>query len=130
MSEPTITKTDIKSKSAGFLQWDLFVVTTTPTGGLGPVMANLPDHLKFQVGIEQNGTMVAAGPLWADDEETWNGEGCIIIRAPSLAKAREIMDSDPMHASGARSYAIRPWMVNEGSMSMRVTFSDQRTSVS
>ena len=39
----------------------------------------------------------------------------VIIRAGSLAEAKEIAASDPMHASGARSYTVRPWLVNEQS---------------
>ncbi|MEM8796384.1 MAG: YciI family protein [Pseudomonadota bacterium] len=124
MSEPRITKHDIMAKTQQMLQKQLYVVHTTPTNGLGPVMENIAEHLEFQVKIEQEGIMFAAGPLWADDEETWNGEGMVIIRAENLVEARKIAESDPMHQSGARDFAVRPWMVNEGGFSVRVTFSD------
>ena len=124
MSEPKITKRDILEKTPQMLQKQLYVIQTTPTDGLGPVMENIGPHLEFQVKIEQDGVMFAAGPLWADDEETWEGEGMVVIRADSLAHAREIAESDPMHASGARSFTVRPWLVNEGGFSLRVTFSD------
>ena len=68
--------------------------------------------------------MFAAGPLWADDEETWNGEGRVVIRAANLAEARKIAESDPMHARDTRSFTVRPWLVNEGGFTLRVTFSD------
>ncbi|MEM8837510.1 MAG: YciI family protein [Pseudomonadota bacterium] len=124
MSEPRITKHDIMAKTQKMLQKQLYVVHTTPTNGLGPVMENIAEHLDFQVKIEQDGIMFAAGPLWADDEETWNGEGMVIIRAENLVEARKIAESDPMHQSGARDFTVRPWMVNEGGFSVRVTFSD------
>ena len=124
MSDPVIKKHDILEKTQQMLQKQLYVITTTPTNGLGPVMENLPQHLDFQIKIEQEGIMFAAGPFWADDEETWNGEGMVIIRADSLAHARQIAQSDPMHASGARSFTVRPWLINEGGFSLRVTFSD------
>ena len=124
MSEPKITKHDILEKTPQMLQKQLYVIHTKPTNGLGPVMENIGPHLEFQVKIEQDGVMFAAGPFWADDEETWEGEGMVIIRADSLAHAREIAGSDPMHASGARSFTVRPWLVNEGGFSLRVTFSD------
>lgn len=124
MSEPKITKHDIMEKTSQMLQKHLYVVHTKPTGGLGPVMENLKEHLDFQIQIEQEGIMFAAGPLWADNEEDWEGEGMVLIRANSLAHAREIAESDPMHASGARSFTVRPWMINEGGFSVRVTFSD------
>ena len=124
MSGPKITKRDILEKTQQMLQKQLYVIHTTPTSGLGPVMDNIGPHLDFQVKIEQEGIMFAAGPFWADDEETWEGEGMVIIRANSLADARKIAESDPMHASGARSFTVRPWLVNEGGFILRVTFSD------
>ena len=38
--------------------------------------------------------------------------------------ARAIAEADPMHARGARRYRIRPWLLNEGSLTLRVTYSD------
>lgn len=122
MSIPT--KADIINATKGMLNKDLYVVTTTPTGGMDQVMANLEEHLKFQVKLEQDGIMFGAGPLWADDEHTWNGEGMVIIRAESLAHARQIAESDPMHAAGARSFTVRPWLLNEGSLTVKISYSD------
>ena len=31
--------------------------------------------------------------------------------------------TDPMHQSGARSFTVRPWLVNEGQLSLRIEFS-------
>ena len=124
MSEPQITAQDVLNASAGCLQKQMYVYFTKPANGLGPVMENLEEHLKFQVEIEQKGIMFGAGPFWTDDEQRWEGEGMIIIRAESLAEARKIAESDPMHASGARTFTIRPWLMNEGMVTMRVTYSD------
>lgn len=122
MSVPT--KTDVLAATRGMLNKDLYVIMTTPTGGMDAVMANLEDHLKFQVKLERDGIMFGAGPLWADDEHTWNGEGMVIIRAGSLAEARRIAEADPMHAAGARSFTVRPWLLNEGTVTVRITYSD------
>lgn len=130
MSGPTVTKDDILKASAGMLQKQLYVVFTTPTNGLGPVMENIEEHLKFQVDLEQRGIMLGAGPFWADDEHTWNGEGMVIIRADSLDHARQIADTDPMHSSGARSFTVRPWLLNEGRITVEVNFSTGRHAVS
>ena len=124
MSEPQISVQDVLNASAGCLQKQMYVYFTTPANGLGPVMENLEDHLKFQVELEQKGVMFGAGPFWTDDEQRWEGEGMIIIRAESLAEARKIAASDPMHASGARTFTIRPWLMNEGAVTMKVTYSD------
>ena len=124
MSEPQISAQDVLYASAGCLQKQMYVYFTKPANGLGPVMENLEEHLKFQVEIEQKGIMFGAGPFWTEDEQRWEGEGMIIIRAESLAEARKIAESDPMHASGARTFTIRPWLMNEGMVTMKVTYSD------
>ena len=124
MSEPQISAQDVLNASAGCLQKQMYVYFTKPANGLGPVMENLEDHLKFQVELEQKGIMFGAGPFWTDDEQRWEGEGMIIIRADSIAEARKIAESDPMHASGARTFTIRPWLLNVGMVTMRVTYSD------
>lgn len=124
MSEPQISAQDVLNASAGCLQKQMYVYFTKPANGLGPVMENLEDHLKFQVELEQKGIMFGAGPFWTDDEERWEGEGMIIIRAGSIAEARKIAESDPMHASGARTFTLRPWLLNEGMVTMKITYSD------
>ena len=129
MTGPIITKDDILEASKGMLQMQMFVVFTTPTNGMGPVMENIEEHLQFQVNLEQRGIMFGAGPFWADDEHTWNGEGMVIIRADSLEYAKEIAATDPMHSSGARSFTVRPWLLNEGSITVAVDFSTGRHAV-
>lgn len=116
---------DVREASSGMLQKQLFAIFTTPTNGLGPVLAQMEDHLKFQMSLEKQGIMFAAGPLWTDDERLWEGEGMVIVRAASAQAATAIAEQDPMHRSGARTFRVRPWMVNEGSITVRVDFSSQ-----
>jgi uncharacterized protein YciI len=106
------------------LRKELYVIFTTPTNGLGPVMENLEKHLEFQIQLEKNGIMFGAGPFFADNESDWNGEGMVIIRAQSLKEAHEIASKDPMHMSGARTFKIRPWLLNEGTITIQLSYSD------
>jgi hypothetical protein len=129
MAEPVIKAADILQASKGMLQKQLYAVFTRPTNGLGPVMANIKPHLDFQVDLERRGIMFGAGPFWADDESTWEGEGMVIIRAASLAEARAIAESDPMHKSGARSFTVRPWLLNEGTVTVKITYSDGKREI-
>ena len=129
MPNPNITKDDILEASKGMLQKQLFVVFTTPTNGMGPVMENIEDHLNFQVDLEKRGIMFGAGPFWEDDEHTWNGEGMVIIRADNLEHARSIAEADPMHSSGARSFTVRPWLLNEGRVTVTIEYSTGRHAV-
>ena len=111
------------------LRKQLYAVFTKPTNGMGPVMANLKEHLDFQIDLEKRGIMFGAGPFWNDAEDAWEGEGMVIIRAGSLAEAKAIADSDPMHKAGARNYTVRPWLLNEGTVTIKLTYSDGKREV-
>jgi len=87
-------------------------------------MENIGPHLKYQVELEEKGIMFGAGPFWTDDEQAWKGEGMVIIRSSSLAEAREIAAADPMHRSGARGYHVRPWLLNEGIVTLKERYSE------
>lgn len=125
MSDIVITKTMMRHhpEMATMAKLELFVVFSSPSGGLGPVMAQMPAHLQHQIDLERRGIMFAAGPLFGDDGEIWAGDGMFVLRAASMADAVEIAKSDPMHASGARTFRIRPWMLNEGTLTIRVSLS-------
>lgn len=124
MNEPQVKAKDVLEASKGMLQKQLYVVFTKPTRGLGPVLENLKEHLEFQCSLERSGIMFGAGPFWADNEEDWHGEGMVIIRAASLAEAKRIAAEDPMHKAGARSFSVRPWLLNEGTVTLKITYSD------
>ena len=67
--------------------------------------------------------MFAAGPNWTDDEKSWEGDGMVVVRAKSLAEAKQIAARDPTHKSGARNFTVRPWFVNEGTIAVRLNYS-------
>ena len=115
--------------SKGMLQRQLYAIFTAPIDGLGPVFAVIEEHLKFQVQLEADGILYAAGPMWTDDEQTWEGEGLVIVRAASRAEAIAIAEQDPMHKAGARSFRVRPWLINEGSVTITFHNSSQRFTV-
>jgi uncharacterized protein YciI len=116
--------------SKEMLQKQLYAIFTTPVDGLGPVFATIEEHLKFQVELEREGVMFAAGPMWTDDEQNWEGEGLVIVRAENRAAAIAIAERDPMHKSGARSFRVRPWLINEGTVSVRLDYSTQTFTIS
>lgn len=108
----------------GLLAKRLYVILTTPTGSLDALGEHLGAHLAYQKELEARGVTFAAGPFADDAELDWSGEGMIIVRAASLAEARAIADADPMHSNGVRRYRIRPWLLNEGSYTLTVRYSE------
>jgi hypothetical protein len=53
----------------------------------------------------------------------------IIVRAASVAEATAIAQADPMHRNGVRTFRVRPWLLNEGSYTLTVRYSEQHRSV-
>jgi hypothetical protein len=62
--------------------------------------------------------------------EHMHGTGMIVYRAGGLEDARALAQADPMHLSGARSFTLCRWMINEGSLSISVGLSTKAVSMS
>ena len=121
----SVPRADVMQASSEMLQKQLYAIFTTATNGLEPIFENLENHLKFQVQLEAEGVLYAAGPMWTDDEESWEGEGMVVVRAASRDEAIEIAKRDPMHICGAREFKVRPWLINEGSVTITLNKSSQ-----
>lgn len=111
------------ARERGALALELYIVESTPTGDPDAVKANLPDHLAYQREQEERGALVLAGPTSDPTGTIMVGAGMIIYRADSMESARSLAENDPMHASGARSFTLRKWLVNEGRLSINVGLS-------
>ena len=57
------------------------------------------------------------------------GAGMMIYRAVSLEEARALAEADPMHATGTRSFVLRRWLINEGSVTLHVGLSTGTSSL-
>lgn len=114
-----------EAKNRGALAMEVFVVETTPTSNMDEVKQRLPEHLAYQAEKEATGQLMFAGPLSDASGEFMNASGMIIYRAQTIEQARELADQDPMHKYGARTYTIKRWLINEGSLQMNVKLSAQ-----
>lgn len=123
---------DYKSnaKSRGALALELYVAFSTPAKTPEEVKALLPDHLAYQAVLERAEQLAFAGPMSDETGEHMQGVGLIIYRADSLEAARKLAEEDPMHKSGARSFVLRRWMINEGSLNLSVGLSTGTSSLS
>lgn len=109
--------------TATMLRKELYVVTTTPARS-PEIQKQLSAHLDYQISLEKEGKMFGAGPLYDEGEKIPTG-GMIVIRASNFEEARKIADADPLHQQCLRKYTIRKWLLNEGSMTFTVRYSDQ-----
>ncbi|HEX4393637.1 MAG TPA: YciI family protein [Mycobacterium sp.] len=118
--EPTVgpvpTSDDLValSQRQHLLSLPMFVMSTFPTdAGMAAVMEASQAHLDYWATLEEESVMFAGGPMLSGSgSDPWSGHGMIIFAAQSLAAARAIAEADPMHASGARQYELRPWLLN------------------
>ena len=66
-----------------------------------------------------------AGPLSDESGTQMQGTGMLILRAESFDAAKALAENDPMHISGARSFTLRKWLINEGSLTVSVNLANQ-----
>ncbi|WP_299666696.1 YciI family protein [uncultured Ruegeria sp.] len=119
-----------EAKSRGALALELYVALSSPAKAPEDVKASLPDHLAYQADLERAGLLAFAGPMSDETGEHMQGVGLIIYRADSLEAARKLAEDDPMHKSGARSFVLRRWMINEGSLNLSVGLSTGTSALS
>lgn len=118
-----------EASARGSLAHEVYAVVSTPSDGMEAVKANLPGHLEYIQGLERAGTLFLAGPLSDESGEEMQGTGMLILRAASLADARAVAEGDPMHTSGARTFTLRRWMINEGTVTVNVSLASQSVSL-
>ena len=114
----------IRQLTSRMLRKKLYVILSK--GGATPeqIGAMLPQHLEYMIGLERKGVLFASGPL-ADAEGKTRGDGLTILRAESADAARAIASADPFVVNKLRTFEVREWTVMEGSLGLKVNFSDQ-----
>ncbi|PZX09429.1 YciI family protein [Celeribacter halophilus] len=118
-----------EAKGRGALALELYVVTSVPAAEPAEVKATLPAHLSYQRSLEDNRQLVLAGPLSDESGTLMEGAGLIIYRAATMDAARALAEADPMHRAKVRSFTLRKWLVNEGSLNITLGLSTGRASM-
>ena len=117
------------ARSRGSLAFELYIVESMPAIAPEKMLEILPEHLDYQKQMEEAGKLFLAGPLSDTTGEEMTGGGMIVYRASSMEEAMKITSNDPMHKKGGRTYTLRRWLVNEGSLSLSVGLSEQKVSL-
>ena len=113
------------ARSRGALAFEVFVAESTAIVEPESLQETLPAHLDYQKSLEAQGALVFAGPLSDGTGEGMSGGGLIVYRAASLEEARALADADPMHRDGKRTFTLRRWLINEGSLTVSLALSGQ-----
>jgi uncharacterized protein YciI len=114
----------IRQLTQGMLRKKLYVILSSGAATPEQIGAVLPDHLEYMIGLEKKGVLFASGPL-ADAEGKTRGDGLTVLRAASADEARKIASADPFVVNRLRTFEVREWTVMEGSLGLKVNFSDQ-----
>jgi len=87
---------------------------------LPPVMLA---HYQWIIGLEKKGRVLASGPLFEAGDGP--GVGMTVFRAASFEEATALAQGDPFCESGAATFEIKRWQLNEGRIQISVDLSDQ-----
>jgi uncharacterized protein YciI len=116
----------------GLRLFQLYLFFGTPTGAWDidseATQAALAEHVEYLRELERTGVMFMGGPFRAPDYD-WDGSGMIVVRAKSLAEAREIADRDPLAVHGQRTCEVRGWQLNEGRLVLTIDLDANRVGV-
>jgi uncharacterized protein YciI len=100
---------------------DYWLIRSIPNPGTdqAAVAARVEEHVGWLLGLEEQGVLLASGPLLSGPG-TGPGSGVTIIRAADEQTARQIADGDPFVRHGLRTFELYRWRLNEGSVGVRV----------
>ena len=88
------------------------------------LMPHLREHALWLRHQERTGALFMSGPNRCDEE--WDGSGTAIVRAESLAHAREIAVTEPFHREGLRVNSVHGWQLGEGELRLSIKLFDDR----
>ena len=114
----------IRQLTQRMLRKKLYVILSKGCATAEQIGAVLPQHLEYMIGLEKDGTLFASGPLTAGPDAP-AGDGLTILRAANAEEARKIAAADPFIIHKLRTFEVREWTVMEGSLGLKVNFSDQ-----
>lgn len=81
------------------------------------------EHYRWIIGLEKQGLVFASGPLFTDENTL--GAGMTVFRVGNREAAAQLAAGDPFITSGAATFEIKRWQINEGRINVSIDFSDQ-----
>jgi uncharacterized protein YciI len=117
----------VRLLSERMLRKKLYVVLSTAKPG-SDLKPHLGAHLEYMIELEKEGLLFASGPFTPADGRP-PGDGLTILRTANLTQAHAIAARDPFVVNRLRTFEVREWTLNEGSLGLTVNLSDQTVEV-
>jgi hypothetical protein len=114
----------IQQLTQRMLRKKLYVILSKGSATAEQIGAVLPQHLEYMIDLEKTGVLFASGPLTAAPGQP-AGDGLTILRTENMEEARAIAAADPFVVNKLRTFEVREWTLMEGSLGLKVNFSDQ-----
>jgi uncharacterized protein YciI len=106
------------------LRKTLYVVLSKGGATAEQIGALLPQHLEYMIDLERKGVLFASGPFSVAPGQP-AGDGLTILRAAGADEAHDIASADPFVVNKLRTFEVREWTLMEGSIGLKVNFSDR-----
>jgi uncharacterized protein len=110
------------------LRKKLYVLLSKPVVEPERLKPFLSAHLEYMIGLEKRGFVFASGPL-SEGEGPPTGLGLTVLRAKNTEQARALAEGDPFFVNKLRTFELKEWTIMEGTLGLRVNFSDQTIEV-
>jgi uncharacterized protein YciI len=117
---------DARTKKLITQMWGrkLWVVLSKGSGrDLAP---HLAEHLDYLIALEAEGKIFASGPM----NLPGSGDGMTVLKVETEAEARAIAEADPLVTKAGRTFTLHAWTVNEGQLTVTVSFSKMAVALS
>lgn len=110
---------DARTKDMISRMWGRKVWVVLSKGSGRDLAPHLAEHLDYLIALEAQGKIFASGPMNAPG----SGDGMTVLKVDSEAEARAIAEADPLVKKTGRTFTLHPWTLNEGQMTVTVSFS-------
>ena len=110
---------DARTKALIARMWGRKLWVVLSKGSGQSLVPHLAAHLDYLIALEAEGKIFASGPM----NVPGSGDGMTILKVETEAEALAIAQADPLVAQAGRAFTLHPWTVNEGQMTVTVSFS-------
>ena len=116
---------DVRTKSLIAPMWGRKFWVVLSKGNGEDIVPHLAEHLEYLIALEAEGKIFASGPM----NVPGSGDGMTVLKVEREEEARAIAEADPLVKKVGRTFSLHPWTVNEGQLTVTVSFSKSGVNV-